>query len=300
MKLSIVIISYNTRRLLEKCLVSIYNFLSQSKFKYEVIVVDNASSDSSQVMVKSKFPQVTLIENKKNLGFAIANNQGIKMAKGEYILLLNSDTEVKENAIEVLVKEAGKDKNIGVVGPKLVNPDGSYQPSVGYFPTIFKIALWMMFIDDIPIISKIIKPYHAERSSFYKKRQDVDWVSGACMLVKARALKKSGLFDEKIFMYGDEVELCFRIKESGYLILYTPEGAILHHKGASGEGKHAGVLEEFKFLYFFYKKYYPIWQFYLLRFLLYFGALLRWLLFGIILRQKRRAYLYAKFLKMVR
>ncbi len=300
MELSIIIVSYNTSDLLRKCLNKVYKSLSFGKIEKdsEVIVVDNASNDESIEMVKKNFPKVEIIKNDKNLGFSKANNLGMKKSAGKYILLLNSDTEVNNDTFLQLLEFIKTDDNIGVVGGKLLNHDGSLQPSAGFFPNLNKVFYWMFFIDDIPFLRKILKPYHAEDKSFYEKIQKADWVTGACFMVRRDVIFKAGLLDENIFMYGEEMEWFYRIKNNGYKVIYTPKAQILHLKGASGEFNSSGILEEFKAILYFYKKHKPSWQLYLVRFILKSGALLRIVIFGIIGRYKTRIPLYAKAFKL--
>jgi len=302
MELSIIIVSFNTSDLLRKCLNKVYKSLSFGKIEKmsEVIVVDNGSTDDSVSMIQKNFPKVEVIKNDKNLGFSKANNLGMKKASGKYILLLNSDTEIKNDALDKLLETIKNDDKIGVVGGKLLNNDGSLQPSTGFFPNIDKVFFWMFFIDDIPLLNKILKPYHAEDKSFYEKTQQVDWVSGACFMLRREVIENVGFLDENIFMYGEELEWCYRIKSSGFKVIFAPEVHILHLKGASGGLSTAGILEEYKALLYFYKKHKPTWQFPVLRLILMSGALLRILIFGIIGSYKARLPLYAKAIQLVR
>lgn len=300
LELSIIIVSFNTAGLLRKCLNKAYKSLSFGKIEKEseVIVVDNASTDGSIGMIEKNFPKVVLIKNSQNLGFAKANNLGIKKSSGKYILLLNSDTEVKTDALLQLLDAIKADDNIGVVGGKLLNPDGSIQPSAGFFPNLIKVFYWMFFIDDIPLLTKVLKPFHTEDKSFYEKTQQVDWVTGAFFVVSRKATQSAGLLDENIFMYGEEMEWCYCIKKAGYKVIYTPEAKIVHLKGASTKDKEGGILEEFGGVIYFYKKHKPAWQLPLLRLILKSGALLRIVIFGIIGRYKTRIPLYAKAFKL--
>ena len=144
MDLSVIIVNWNTKKLLEDCLASIFKFTKNLDF--EVIVVDNSSSDGSQKMVQNKFPKVKLIQNKDNLGFAKANNIGIKLAIGKYILLLNSDTYLIENSLQKLVEFAVKQENLGVLAPQLLNSDETIQQAVGFFPDLPQIFFWFMHV----------------------------------------------------------------------------------------------------------------------------------------------------------
>lgn len=300
MELSIIIVSFNTSDLLRKCLNKVYKALSFGKIEKEseVIVVDNASTDDSVSMVQKYFPKVKILKNTQNLGFAKANNQGIKKSSGKYILLLNSDTEIEKNALFNLLNAIKTDPNIGVVGGKLLNPDGMTQPSAGFFPHLSKVFYWMFFVDDIPIISKFLKPYHVGDKSFYEKTKLVDWVTGACFMLKRELIDNAGLLDEDIFMYGEEMEWCYRIKKRGYKVALIPSAQILHHKGASVSSSDAGILEEFKALLYFYKKHKASWQLPFLRLFLRTGALLRIAIFGIIGRYQTRIPIYAKAFKL--
>jgi len=296
MKLSIIVVSYNTSLLLQNCLQKILRAITFGGLEdqTEIIVIDNASTDDSCKVIKDKFPHVLLIANKENLGFAKANNQGIKKARGKFILLLNSDTEVKIESLSLMLGKLEKNREIGVLGPKLVNPDDSLQQSVGYFPSLLKVFFWISFIDDLPILSFLLKPYHMKDKDFYKKEQEVDWISGACVMVRSEAIGRAGFLDEEIFMYGEEVEWCYRIKGEGFKVLYMPKAVVTHVKGGSGIGGNAGIVEEFASIIYFYKKHKKNWKLFLLKLFLMFVALFRLILFGIIGANSIKAKLYAK------
>lgn len=301
-ELSIIIVNFNTSALLRLCLDSIYASLKISKISQnaEIIVVDNASTDQSVGMLKSDYKDIILIENQKNTGFSKANNQGIHKAQGDFYLLINSDTRVKDGAIEILLTELKKDKNIAAVGSRLLNNNGSIQPSAGYFPTLFKIFLWMSLIDDLPIVKNLVKPYHVNEKPFYQKPHWIDWLSGACLLIRKEAVKQAGGLDEEIFMYAEEMEWCYRVKSLGYEILYIPEAAVYHTKGASSsQGRESGIVAEFLSILYFYNKHFSGWKFYLVRLFLIYGALLRLVVFGIIGKYPRRLSLYVKAIQMV-
>jgi len=269
--------------------------------KSEIIVVDNASKDGSVSNVEQFYPKVKLIRNDKNYGFAKGSNQGIKVAEGKYILLLNSDTRINNVSLRPLTNEIRRDNRLGVVGGKLLNEDGSIQPSCGYFPDLWKVFIWMFFIDDIPFIQSIIHSYHVEDKSFYQKKRYIDWVTGACFMTTKEVIQDVGLIDEKIFMYGEEMEWCYRIKKKGYKILYTPESEIYHVKGASSSIQQAaGIIEELHSLIYFYQTHKSLLQTFILKVLLFLGVLLRIVVFGIIGRHSERIDIYVKAIKMVR
>ena len=221
MELSIVIVNHNTQGLTLRCIESVKRFKPSTS--HEIIVIDNGSD--------SPFPSsqdYTLIENKENLGFAKANNQGIKIAKGKSVLLLNSDAEVKKDSIDKLLEFAKANPDAGAVGPKLLNKDGSPQSSVYHFPTI----------------AGAIKEYWFGKKGAYQKYIPegnapigVDALVMAAFLITPVCLKKAGLLSEKYFMYFEDLDYCRKIKEAGLKIYYLPSSEVIHHHGASGQSK---------------------------------------------------------------
>lgn len=289
MDVSVIIVNWNTKKLLADCLASINKFTK--KVDFEIIVVDNNSNDGSQKMVRDNFPTVKLIVNKNNLGFAKANNIGFRQAKGKYIMLLNSDTYLIENSLQKLTEFAAKQENLGVLAPQILNPNKSIQQSVGFFPDLPQIFFWMTFIDDLPF-GQILKPYHVDHDVFYKKDRQVDWVTGAALLVPKKVISKAGELDEKIFMYGEDVEWCHRIKKAGFQVIYTPETKIIHiGRGSSDQVSTKAFVGEFQGLKYFYAKHKSHFSLQILRILLKMGALARILLFGLLGRKETaRAY----------
>ncbi len=267
--LSIVIASFNTKDLTIDCIKSVIDLTKG--ISYEIIVIDNASSDgSAEAFNKNK--KVKLIKNETNLGFAKANNQGIKVASGKFILLLNSDTKLTSNILMPLVDIMEKHADIGVISCALKNKDGSLQATGGYFPTLLRVFTWMFFIDDLPIISGLISSYHP-KISFYNTNHEMDWVTGAFFLTRKEIWQKRGL-DEDYFMYVEEVDFCFRVKKDGWKVLYDPQYNLIHYGGASSTSSHP-ILSEFRGLKIFYKKHKPAWQSLVLRIILKIGAFLR-------------------------
>src|SRR3990167_11137397 len=296
MDLSVIIVNWNTKKLLEDCLRSIFKFTKDVSF--EVIVVDNGSSDGSQSMVKKKFPQVKLIPNNDNLGFAKANNQGIKIARGKYIFLLNSDAYLIENSFKKLLDDARSlGEKLGAMGPLLLNEDRSIQQSVGFFPDLPQILWWMTFIDDLPG-GIFLKPYHVDHDSFYKNQHEVDWITGAAFLIPKKVVGKIGMLDEKIFMYGEDFEWCFRIKKAGFKVYFSPSAKIVHIGGGSvNKIRTNAFVGEFRGLEYFYKKYKGRTSLQILLFLLKMGTLLRIVAFAIFGRIKT-AKSYVEVFKM--
>lgn len=296
MQLSIIVPSYNTKQLLRRCLQSIYR--QTKRVSFEVIVVDNGSRDGSPAMVRSEFPQVNLLATKKNLGFGKANNRGAARAKGDWLLFLNSDTEMLPGALNTLAELATAGSTKTVWGPKLLNPDSSPQPSAGYFPTLGRVAALMFFVDDLPLFNRFIKSYHQTAPSFYQDEQEVDWVTGAALLVHQSLVAQVQGFDERYFMYAEEVDLCFRLKRAGGAVRYTPQSQIRHSKGASSkDGFTAAIVGEYKGLISFFAHHRPGWQLSLVKMLLRLGALFRLFVFGII--SKEKTYAYQKALKSI-
>lgn len=311
MDLSVIVVNWNTKKLLEDCLASIYKWTSGINF--EVIVVDNGSEDGSPQMVRKKFPQVKLIPNKDNLGFTKANNQGIKIAKGRYVMLLNSDTYQIENALGKLVKRADELsksdrgptplgvrplKRLGALGPLLLNEDRSIQQSGGFFPHLPQVFWWMSFIDDLPG-GTILKPYHVDHDIFYKKERQIDWFTGAALMVPEQVIKRVGPLDENIFMYGEDFEWCYRIKAAGYQIYFTPVTKIIHiGRGSSQKIPTRAFIGEYKGIIYFYQKHKGKLSLQIARFLLKMGALIRIIVFGL-LGRKELAKSYVETLKVV-
>lgn len=246
MDVSIIIPSFNTKEILHNCLQSILE--NSKKISYEVIVIDNNSQDGSLQMVEEDFPLVKLIKNQENLGFAKANNQGIKMAKGKYLLFLNSDTVIKDKAIEKMDYFMENHKEIEAIGPKLLNSDKTIQSSAGFFPNPFVVFV-MLFLEHF-LGGRFVR-------TSYPKLKQVDWVMGAALMVKKEITDDIGGFDEKIFMYYDEVDYCYRIHKAGYNIYYYPEAEIVHlWQKSSLSGREGPILANFIGLKYFYEKHY--------------------------------------------
>lgn len=292
--LSIIIISFNTREILTDCIKSIVKYTQG--LEYEIIIVDNDSKDGSLERIKeleSKYPQLSLIDAKANLGFGKANNLAAKKAKGEYLLLLNSDTLLFDNAIGKSLENLKKIPQLGVYTCKLLNADKSVQASGGFFPNFGNVFAWQFFIDDLPLVGSLIPSFHPQLGSYVKNRQ-MDWVTGAFMIIPKAIFDKAGGFDEFIFMYTEEMELCYRLRKLGYKIIYQISPAIIHLGGASG-GSVFALTSEVKYMLYFWKKHKAKWQLPFIKAFFFFGSLLRLLIFGIIKgdEKARRAYTQA-------
>jgi len=277
--ISIIIVSYNTSDLTQQCIKSVYKQVKGVNF--EIIVIDNSSSDNSREMlqkISSQNSNFILIQSKKNLGFSKANNKGIKKAKGDYILLLNSDTKLNSNLLKEMLVEMEGNGDVGISSCALKNSDGSLQVNGGYFPNLLRVAVWMT-VQDLPLMDKIVKPFHPKIAQ--TKRDELDWVSGAFFLLKREVINNIGLLDEDYFMYTEEVDFCFRANSFGWKVLYLPKWSVTHYGGASGT-KEFSVLSEYKGVKTFFSKHYHKWQFIPLRLLLKAGAFWRMFVLGII------------------
>jgi len=244
--LSIVIVNWNTRDLLAQCLASI--FATTSSLALEVFVVDNASSDGSPEMVRRDFPQVILLANDENLGFARANNQAIAQSTGRYVLLLNSDTEVTEGALETLVSFMEATPDAGAVGGQLLFADGRVQTSHGTFPTLFSEMVNTLGLVAWRSTSPASNPAQTLHESVA-----TDWLLGACLMVRRQVVEQVGGLDERFFMYSEEIDWCRRIKEHGWQIYYVPQAQIVHYwRGSSSQNRDRMKVELYrsKFLYF--------------------------------------------------
>ncbi len=230
--LSLIIVSYNVRDLLIACLESIQSALASSRLRYEIIVVDNASSDGSPEAVRHRFPGVRLIESPENLGFAAANNRGLQIAGGRVLVLLNPDTTVPPGTLEILFDYLGEHPDTGVVGPRLIYPDGSTQPSRRRFPTFLTGLLESTIVQDYwPKNPAARRYYLADRPD--NVTQDVEWLVGACLMARRKVFEQAGVLDEAFFMYSEEIEWCHRVRKAGWRTVYLPEATIIHHEGAS-------------------------------------------------------------------
>jgi N-acetylglucosaminyl-diphospho-decaprenol L-rhamnosyltransferase len=231
MDLSVIIVSYNTRELLRGCLGSVLADVGPG-LEYEVIVVDNASADGSVAMIRDSFAQVRLLANSQNRGFAASNNQAIRQSSGQYVILLNPDTLVRKGALASLMAALEERRDAGVVGPKLLFPDGSFQHSAFTFPT-----LAMILLDFFPLHYRLLDsgingryPRHLyERAEPFP----IDHPLGAALMVRRAVIDEVGLLDESFFMYCEEIDWCLRIKEAGWRILCVPRAEIVHHVGQS-------------------------------------------------------------------
>ncbi len=241
----------NGKNLLRACLSSVLKETINTDF--EVIVVDNASTDGTLEMLKNEFSRVNVISNTENMGFAAANNIGIRQANGRYILLLNPDTEILNGAIQETVAFMDKHPQAGIVGCKLIFPSGQIQTSLRSFPTIRNLLIETFFLEKI-FPKTFGKHFYLDFD--HNSDKQVDWVSGAYFLIRREVIEKIGLLDEQFYMYSEEMDYCYRAKQAGYEIWFTNRGNVIHHWGGmSAINKRVAVwIQRSQLL--FYQKYY--------------------------------------------
>lgn len=229
MDISIIIVNWNVKALLKAALRSIE--MATGALDVETIVIDNHSSDGSAEMVAEQFPRVTLIANKDNRGFARANNQGIKIASGNYLFILNPDTELQPDTLLQLFRFMDEHPDIAMVGPMLRNTDGTLQPSCRRFPSIWYALCDHLFLNKLFSNTRLNGYMMGDFS--YDRIADVDQPMGAAMFVRKTVVDRVGLMDEHNFVWFDEVDWCFQFKKAGERILFYPDARLTHHQGKS-------------------------------------------------------------------
>ena len=230
--LSIIIVSYNTSDFLKECLESIKK--NTEGLNYEIIVVDNASSDNSLQVLRAKFPDVLVIKKQENIGFSKANNLGIEKSKGRYVLFLNPDTVVYKDSLLGMVKFMDEHKEAGAATCKLVMPDGRLDDaSHRGFPNPWNSLSYFFGLSKLFPKSRLFSGYSLGFMDF-SKIHEIDACAGAFMMVRQQAGEKIGWWDEDYFFYGEDLEFCFRLKEKGWKIYFVPSVSALHYKGISG------------------------------------------------------------------
>ncbi len=224
--MSIIIVNWNTRDMLAQCLASVYAHPPGGEF--EVLVVDNASSDDSALMVRARFPQVRLIQNTENVGFARANNQAIKKSLGRLVLLLNPDTKILPGTLQTLIDFIETHPEAGAIGPMILNPDFTLQSSCDPMPTLWREFWRLMHLDHF-----LVRSVYREENWDTTIAHTVEVIQGNCMLVRRKVLANIGLLDGAFFMFTEEVDLCYRLLQAGLLIYWVPMARIIHYGGQS-------------------------------------------------------------------
>ena len=253
--LTIIIVSFNTREELEACLSSIA--AAPPSIPHRITVVDNASSDGTPEALRQRWPGARLIEPGRNLGFAAANNLGIRETDTEFVLLLNSDTLVPAGAIDTLVGALESDPGAVAAGPRLAGPDGrpeiSFGRMMGPFNELRQKALGRLYDRRLPAaVSRVQR--------MTRRRHHPDWVSGACLLVRRADAVAAGLLDERYFLYAEDVDFCAALRALGRHILFTPDAEVVHLRGASGRSRPAEINRAYRRSQLaFYEKHHPRW-----------------------------------------
>lgn len=229
--LSVVIVSWNVRDLLRRCLASLA--AGPAALLSEVIVVDGASADESAEMVEVEFPSVRVLRQTENVGFSRGNNLGLATTTGRYLLLLNPDTEVVGTALKQMVQYMETHPAVGALGPRLLYPDGRIQSSRRRFPTLATALFESTWLQPIAPQSILRRYYVLDRPDDAISK--VDWVVGACLMVRREAYEAAGPLDERYFMYSEEMEWQRRIKAAGWQVVFYPEAEVIHHEGKSSE-----------------------------------------------------------------
>lgn len=280
--LSIITVNWNTRQMTVDCLRSILADKGLREIPFEIIVVDNNSQDDSVAALKKIPGPIKIIVNEANVGFGIANNQAFKISRGNYILFLNNDTIILHSAISQTLNWLCSHPEAGTASAQLLNPDKTIQMSGGFFPNLLNTFTWSVGLDDLPLVNSIIKPIHPHTPTFYthdnffKGDHRQDWVTGAFMMVRRELIEKTAGFDENYFMYGEELELSYRIKklfprlETWYLV--GPQ--IIHIGRASSKNKKTPIEKEYLGLITFFRKHHPR-QLFLINFFIILNRFLR-------------------------
>lgn len=255
MDVSIIIVNYNTKKLTLECIKSINQ--SNISYQYEVILVDNNSTDGTVDALAKEFPNVNLIANSENVGFSKANNQAINLSKGRYILLLNSDTIVKSGSIDIIIRFMDENMEAGATGCRVLLPDGSLDQACHRgFPTPSASFYYLAGLYKKYPNNPQYNGYHLSHLNL-DEIHEIDCLVGAFMMVRREAIEQVGLLDETYFMYGEDIDWCYRIKQAGWKIYYNPMTEIIHYKGASSRKKPMKIVYEFhRAMYLFHKKHF--------------------------------------------
>ena len=245
--LSVIIVNWNTKELLLNCLESFYRTVKG--FTFEIFVVDNGSNDGSPDSVRRKFPEIELIQNQRNLGFARANNEALRRSKGRYALLLNTDVILTNGAVEKLVEFMVHNPTVGVAGGQLINVDGSKQNSFDNFPSLTAEAL------NKSLLRMLFPQRYPSKRVNYSIPIDVHSVIGACMIVRSRSIQEVGLLDEDYFFFLEETDWCYRMRRRRWRVCHVPQAEIIHLQGRTANlVRDKAKIEYYRSLYLFFKK----------------------------------------------
>ncbi len=232
-----IVVSYNGRSVLERCLSAL------DHERHQVIVVDNASEDGSPDLVRERFPDATLLEPGTNLGFGAANNLAMQHAHGGYYALINSDAWAIDGGLEALVAFAASEPEAGIVGPRVVGEDGRLQKSVRGFPSVWRLCTEYFFLRKLGPRTRALNAFYGAGFDYASVRE-ADWLMGAALVVNGELIEQIGGFDERFFLFSEEVDLCYRARVAGWRTLYTPEATFVHVGGASTRPRWSRMYRE--------------------------------------------------------
>lgn len=311
--IAVIIVNWKVRALLEKCLNSIG--ANSDGFQIQIFVVDNDSKDGTSEMIMMEYPAVKMIALPKNIGFAAANNLALKQAQARYYLLLNPDTQIMPGFFSAAVNYLKEHPEVGIVGPQILNSDGSLQLSVRRSPDLLSQSLTLLKMQNImasegplekyvvrlfvPLFYKLrkalsgnhIMPYYLAKDFDYDKEQTVEQIMGAAMIIRPEVFHKIGYFDERFFIWFEEVDFCRRARQAGMIIKYLPQARILHQGGASFSKRNA-IRKQFIFnrslLYYFFK-HKPFWQWLIILLLIPINILLTFIYVAFIQNKQRQS-----------
>ncbi len=256
MELSVIVVSYNAAAFLERCMASVAAHCAG--IEHEVCVVDNASTDNSAAIVREKFPQARLIALERNVGFAAGVNAGLKNSTGRFVLWLNPDSEILNDGIGELVRVFASESSIGILGPKIVDPDGTVQLSCRSFPS-YRTAMFNRYsmLTRLFPTNRYSHEYLQTRDD-HARRREVDWVSGACLLHRRELSEKLRGLDEQFFMYCEDVDFCRRAHDSGWKVLYHPAMEVRHEIAGSSRSMPVRMIREHhRSMWHYYTKHFP-------------------------------------------
>jgi N-acetylglucosaminyl-diphospho-decaprenol L-rhamnosyltransferase len=260
---SVVIVSWNVRDLLQQTLETLYR--ESRDVSFQTVVVDNGSTDGSVELVRESWQQVRLISLPENRGFAVGNNVGFKESRGRYVLLLNSDTIVLPTTLPGMVSFLDQHPKVGCVGARHLNADGTLQRSIDNFPSLLNDFLSYSELHRLSVLQPFLRrrfPWWSDHDQV----RDVDWVNGACMMVRSEVIAQLGGLDEGYFIYAEEIDWCYRMVQAGWCVCFTPEAEIIHLGGqAMNRAADRRIVLKYKGQYRFYSKHYPLWKYVVLR-----------------------------------
>lgn len=282
--LSISIVNWNGGEAVQECLRSL--FARSPNIRMEVIVVDNASTDGSPEKIRQEFSEVHLIQNRENKGYAFGNNQAFRASRGRYFLILNNDVIAKDDALEQIVRYMEGHSKVGLLGGRLENPEGTFQPSANRrFPNLLDVLLEEIFFLTSLRYLLLRTPFGGACSALFwnpKKTKPVAWVGGACMLARREALERVGGLDEHFFFYREDCDLCLRLKKGGWQVVYYPHSLFVHRWGfSSRENKRRISIESRRSLLYYFQKHYGRFGFFVAKSFLEGGLLLRYVLLSL-------------------